>query len=627
MGMIENERILSMDKEAGKKGKKIVILCGVLGIILATILFYKCYSDSKSVDKFINYIEAGEYKKAEKCYNTKISGSKERKEELRVFFADLAEKIYDDYNNNEGSYKESCEKIEIYSLYLNQECESLHDKLDELYVSKESYEAAESFFNNNDYSNALAMYKKVLESDVNYERARDNYDLCYSAIVGVSMAEAEEDAQCEYWIEAICHLNEIKEYVNKNDIDSYNEKYGSYIKEYCAELLEYINEYCDDERTLTYNGYTFKYKWALDMEITDIVDNSDGTIVYAKVSLADGVTKADVQYMITYRYDNVWRMLDEVIPEKVLSWELPVYAVEERQTIQEWDEAPRIEIVSRKFYNKNDNTLATFIDYEEEEIHYYEYVDGKLYREYVEEFGPSSIIYYNEEGQITYCQSNYDEYYTYDDEGRLTSYIKYYKDIIRDSLEYVYEDGLIVYEREYYNYQYVAGDTESSYQYIFDSNGYIVQKIENAKYSDGYSGTINYYYENDENGNPLAISRRSSEGKLYEYSTYTYHENGEIESRGIYNSGTVKPAYMFYYDEIGNMIRESIYEYAGLSGAYVYEETVYYEYDEYNRQIEKSHFLTSGYYNSGERCENIKSEYVALTEEEILAGMAEWPEF
>ncbi len=141
--------------------------------------------------------------------------------------------------------------------------------------------------------------------------------------------------------------------------------------------------------------------------------------------------------------------------------------------------------------------------------------------------------------------SKYWETYEYDPNGWLIREDSWYEgqeDPKKSTVSEYDENGNVMIDKHYYN-----GDAESCEysKYEYDENGRKITEF--YKYTDDYSNTISYTY--DDRGNLLTIDKQY--GEFYNTTIYTYDEKNRCTSKkGIGKTGTVVVNLEYEYEEL-----------------------------------------------------------------------------
>lgn len=214
--------------------------------------------------------------------------------------------------------------------------------------------------------------------------------------------------------------------------------------------------------------------------------------------------------------------------------------------------------------------------------------------------------------------SGYGEVYEYDEEGNLTSILKYRSGELDYRLNYDKNGNVI--EEIYYSDEEVRQLTEFEFdsdgkllgenwtmdgewwatvEYIYDEKGVLVE--EKNAHQNGDEGTKRYVYDDkgrliekhdsddgliyscayDERGN-LIKEVSFSEGKEWLRCEYKYDEKNQITEKAVFGDGTTDRRDTFEYDAEGRIINKKKYSF--YEGEHVFYEKIN-EYDEDGRKL------------------------------------------
>ena len=263
-------------------------------------------------------------------------------------------------------------------------------------------------------------------------------------------------------------------------------------------------------------------------------------------------------------------------------------------------------------------------EYDGEIYLYYKYND-KLFLKTTELYGFIDEIYTYFQGNVaTYYDSvknchiydngypievsgpNIYKYYIYESIGNPAE-IHTHDGVSESCVYYTYENGQCVYEK-------CIKDDLLQYEanYIYDGNGYLIEKDEHTIYYKHNSTEIHsennaqIFYYNDENGNPLEVKG----GNKHDF--YTYYDNGQVKTKKDCLSRIDPPSHEIEYDINGNMTlyrdnhQDSSVDYDKID----VKDTVY-KYDDMNRVISTEEY-ENGEFKAGYYC-----EYQEIPQEKI----------
>lgn len=170
-------------KKSGKK-KRIIIVTTVIVIVGAGILGYMVYNGPLKTkfasETMVKYVKNREFKKAYDFYGSDIKGKKADTDITSAFLKEIKGK-YTDILNEYNKGKLSSNQLEQFDKLLEQISElnikdrNLNDfiqKYDNLKKSKEFYSYGITCYNDENYSDALDYFKRVIKEDNNYDDAK-----------------------------------------------------------------------------------------------------------------------------------------------------------------------------------------------------------------------------------------------------------------------------------------------------------------------------------------------------------------------------------------------------------------------------------------------------------------------
>ena len=169
------------------------------------------------VAKFINFIKEGEYLKAVECYNDELYGNYEYELEASEGVENLLKELNSGILSGEKSEKDSKKLTGAVDNVLAQTnmsvegYDELKASINESVASKAAFLAAKELESLKQYADAIAEYKKVLETDSNYKDATDSIATCTEAYKQSVFAEAVSLAESDKYIDAIAKLKGLAE--------------------------------------------------------------------------------------------------------------------------------------------------------------------------------------------------------------------------------------------------------------------------------------------------------------------------------------------------------------------------------------------------------------------------------
>lgn len=194
----------------GKKRSIIpVVAVAVLSVLLVcgAAIGYQWYNSGEQ--QVLRALDSGEFEQAIELVST--DETLRESEELADVLTKRIDKLLADYNEETIEYSDAL--LEINTIR-QMNVESITNKLDDtagtitaLNQSRTCFSSAETFFENGDYAEAMALYAQVIEADQNYEQARSQYSECVRNYREGVLAQASEYAAEENYIDALLILN------------------------------------------------------------------------------------------------------------------------------------------------------------------------------------------------------------------------------------------------------------------------------------------------------------------------------------------------------------------------------------------------------------------------------------
>lgn len=273
-----------------KNGLVTLLVVGVtvIGIIVGGVVYYF----NSTEREIISYINDGSYDSAIKTYDKEISNSSVKKWILEKLLLANLSSYNSDYEDKKidaetfvdraktiavFGYESANKKIEEYfddaladikehfiaekitydearqsaltfidsGLVTNskEEADTILNEIDSLNISREAYTRAESFFSEADYPSAIKEYEKVIESDANYETAKQQISVCKELYKQQILSTTENYSDSEECKAAIDKVSEAMEIIGEDEdlkkrFDKLSDEYTKSIKKEAFEKAD-----------------------------------------------------------------------------------------------------------------------------------------------------------------------------------------------------------------------------------------------------------------------------------------------------------------------------------------------------------------------------------------------------
>jgi tetratricopeptide (TPR) repeat protein len=185
--------------------KNIIIICSAIAIILAGAVYL-----NNPVSKFKSDIRSNNYVEANQLYRDKIKGNTDKEGTIISFLKDETKKLKESFLNKESNYDET--KKQLVTIrntgLVTAEANDVINFVNDLNNSRLAYKKAEEYMKNNDMVNALKEYKKVIEDDQNYEKAKQQISSNEKEYKEYALKAAEDSANAKDYDKSIQLLRE-----------------------------------------------------------------------------------------------------------------------------------------------------------------------------------------------------------------------------------------------------------------------------------------------------------------------------------------------------------------------------------------------------------------------------------
>lgn len=214
--------------------RNVIILCSVLAFIICLSVGLAYLNDP--ISSFKSDIRNNNYINAVKIYNEKIKGNTNKENNANWFLKDEILKIEKSFIEGKINFDTAKTRLETIrkTQLVSVDVITTIDKITKLNDSKIAFSKAEEFLKNKDVVNAIKEYKKVIQDDQNYERAREqiiNNEKQYKEQV---LKGAEDSANANNYDKAISLLR-VALSLMPNDSDL-NSRLSVYQKEFEEKL-------------------------------------------------------------------------------------------------------------------------------------------------------------------------------------------------------------------------------------------------------------------------------------------------------------------------------------------------------------------------------------------------------
>lgn len=210
------------------KIKKIYLICISLILLFVGINCYGIYRYNSIFDDFKNQFDSFNYSEANNILLTKDNINPFKAlfidKDLNDYFTSKVNSLSDSINNSNLSDEDillQLKEIDRYNILSHDELSTLSYSLDSIKNSSSEYNEGISYFNAEDYTNALVCLKKVSSLDLNYNYAVKYMNKSKEKIKENIFAYCDELASNDYYSKAISILSD-SDTLSNNDPDVKN---------------------------------------------------------------------------------------------------------------------------------------------------------------------------------------------------------------------------------------------------------------------------------------------------------------------------------------------------------------------------------------------------------------------
>ncbi len=191
----------------------------IAGMVFGIIFLMKESNLEKAKDLYKN----GKVEALQTLYNEM---NDEDVKQMNEYLNELCNNVNEDYINKEISYEDAKDKIlEINKNYKKEMdssiCAKISKDINTLYLSRNHFEAAESFYADGKYEEAYNSYKKVDMVDDNYDIAQENIEKLKPLIAEKYFNEAKAAFDKQDFATAKNKAKKSKEYVTSDECDNF----------------------------------------------------------------------------------------------------------------------------------------------------------------------------------------------------------------------------------------------------------------------------------------------------------------------------------------------------------------------------------------------------------------------
>lgn len=210
------------------KIKKIYLICISLILLFVGINCYGIYRYNSIFDDFKKQFDSFNYSEANNILLTKDNINPFKAlfidKDLKDYFASKVNSLSDSINNSNLSDEDillQLKEIDRYNILSHDKLSTLSCSLDSIKNSSSEYNEGISYFNAEDYTNALVCLKKVSSLDLNYNYAVKYMNKSKEKIKENIFAYCDELASDDYYSKAISILSD-NDTLSNNDPDVKN---------------------------------------------------------------------------------------------------------------------------------------------------------------------------------------------------------------------------------------------------------------------------------------------------------------------------------------------------------------------------------------------------------------------
>lgn len=149
------------------------------------------------IKKILRELTSENYEEAVELYNSNFDED-DAPDDILETVTKMLDDEYAAFQNQEKSYSAVCSTIdtiaemEIADLF--PKVETIQESVDALNASRTAYETAESYMDDENYADAIAQYKLVIQDDSNYDTVQTKMEEAVTSYRTKMLADADEKA-------------------------------------------------------------------------------------------------------------------------------------------------------------------------------------------------------------------------------------------------------------------------------------------------------------------------------------------------------------------------------------------------------------------------------------------------
>jgi len=207
-----------------KKSKAPLILTAVLLVVIAVLGIGGYLAISKltdPIDTLKKYVDEGNYVEAAAIINDKIADDDKKLDNATSFLSEKTKEIVNEYVNETKTYDEalsSLESIRGLKVVSNSEIDGCVESVNSLRVSRNAYQAAQTYITNQDYENAIKELRNVTDKDKNYSSAQQQLTSSITSYKDNTFAKVGDYETANNYDDALSFLDKAQDLL-PNDVD------------------------------------------------------------------------------------------------------------------------------------------------------------------------------------------------------------------------------------------------------------------------------------------------------------------------------------------------------------------------------------------------------------------------
>ena len=222
------------ERKAARRRRGHIIRASVIGIVLIVLVSYLWISPARRAAAMAT---SGKIEEADALYEKSVQGNALEGFIARLMVPKSAESVCDAYNSGALAYSDAYARIqELVKLEgTGKRAVAAAEKLEELNASKSAWEEAQAYAEAGNMKDAMLSYRKVSESDTNYDAARQNAADCEDAYKNLVLDTVGTPVSNEEYEKAIAYLTAAVEVLPESTLlsdklDSIRMEYGQKLK-------------------------------------------------------------------------------------------------------------------------------------------------------------------------------------------------------------------------------------------------------------------------------------------------------------------------------------------------------------------------------------------------------------